>query len=262
MRDPGETSDGTRPSGAPSRGAIVDTYRFHVTVGWLAHLLKSAIRQDHAQLAAPLARLLPRDGVAIDVGAHGGQITRLLARIAVDGTVVAVEPSSYTRAVLRPALWLRGVRNVTVVAAALGAGHAIGRLTSPRKRRGEVGYGLATLAGGGAGMQEVVPVIPLDALIAELGLQRVDLIKADIEGYEGAMLAGAREVLRRFRPAVLLEMNRAWLERAGWSLPTLWNDLLGQGFRPFRLVPFQAEPEPCPDGPEEGDILWLPCPAP
>ena len=118
-------------------------YRFSLSTGWLTHLWKSVTRQDHAHWRMTLRQLLAADGIAIDVGAHGGQFTRLLAGLVPQGLVVAVEPSGYTRSVLQPALWMRGVHNVVVVAAALGAELGAMMLRTPIKRRGDMGYGLA-----------------------------------------------------------------------------------------------------------------------
>lgn len=239
-------------------------YRFGPSVGWLTHLWKSASRQDHAGWRETLRHHLPADGVAIDVGAHGGQFTRLLAGLAPRGLVVAVEPSGYTRSVLRPTLWARRARNVIVVAAALGAAPGIAMLSTPLKRRGDMGYGLANLAAASAGdgdaprIVEPVPVATLDALVEALAVRRVDLIKADIEGHEAALIDGARETLRRFRPALLLEHDGTFLARAGDSLAALWSRLLEAGYVPHRQEADGAWPRPVENGPCEGDVLWLP----
>ena len=42
---------------------------------------------------------------------------------------------------------------------------------------------------------ERVPVEPLDAVIARLGLARVDFVKIDVEGAEASVIAGAHAVL-------------------------------------------------------------------
>ncbi|HEX7390898.1 MAG TPA: FkbM family methyltransferase [Acidiphilium sp.] len=126
-----------------------DYYRFRLTSGFLIHLWKSITRQDHKNLKVVIRPYLPQDGVAIDVGAHGGQITRLLSRLTPYGKVIAVEPNSYTRSILRMALWLRGCRNVIVVATALGAGFAVSMIRTPIKRHGDMGYGLSNLLDGG-----------------------------------------------------------------------------------------------------------------
>lgn len=234
---------------------MTDYYRFRVTSGLIAHLWKSATRQDHVGLRATISPHLPKNGVAIDVGAHGGQITRLLAKMVPAGQVIAVEPNSYTRSILRMAIWSRGCRNVMVVATALGAKCGTALIRTPIKRRGDMGYGLSNLLDGGAhSIAELVPVVTLDALVEELGLSRLDFIKADIEGFEAELISGAHEALTKFRPALLLEMDDIFLRRAGSSLESLWNELLCLGYLPHGTDGARLT------GPEkiDSDVLWLP----
>jgi FkbM family methyltransferase len=49
-----------------------------------------------------------------------------------------------------------------------------------------------------------VPLLPIDKLVAELNLPRVDYIKMDIEGAEQRALAGARETIAKYRPRMAL----------------------------------------------------------
>lgn len=232
-------------------------YRFAPTIGWLTHLWKSSTRQDHAHWRSALKQIIPRDGVTLDVGAHGGQFSRLLAGLAPAGLVVAVEPSSYARSVLRPALWARRTRNTVVVATALGAESGVSLLRTPIKRRGDMGYGLANLAAiSSPGVAEPVPVTTLDRLVSTLGLSRLDFIKADIEGYEAAMLAGARETLTRFHPALLMEHDAHHLARAGSSLDAIWSELVPLGYQPHRLTEGRLS-QMSTDLPQEGDLVWL-----
>jgi FkbM family methyltransferase len=48
--------------------------------------------------------------------------------------------------------------------------------------------------------QITVPAIPLDTFVERNGIERVDFIKADIEGAERNMLRGATNILRTFAP--------------------------------------------------------------
>ena len=214
---------------------------------WFEHVYKSTLLQDHAALGALLRPMLATDGVAIDIGAHGGQLTRMLADLLPHGHVVAVEPSAYARSVLRTALLLRRRRNVTVVATALGAAPGIGVLTTPLKRRGAMGYGLASMAPperpGSA--REVVPITTLDALAEAMALPRVALLKLDVEGYEAAILTGAAALLDRDMPLVLLEVGHAGLERAGSSVAALWELLIGRG---YSATPLEAGAAAMADG--------------
>ena len=49
-----------------------------------------------------------------------------------------------------------------------------------------------------------VPLVPIDRLMTELNLERVDFIKMDIEGAEQRALAGAVQTLARFHPRMAL----------------------------------------------------------
>ena len=49
-----------------------------------------------------------------------------------------------------------------------------------------------------------IPVLPLDEIVEQHGLERVDFIKMDIEGAEARALRGATETLRRFRPRMAI----------------------------------------------------------
>lgn len=51
---------------------------------------------------------------------------------------------------------------------------------------------------------ETVETVRLDDFVRENNIQRVDFIKADIEGFERHMLAGAQETLRTFAPKLAL----------------------------------------------------------
>jgi FkbM family methyltransferase len=51
---------------------------------------------------------------------------------------------------------------------------------------------------------QTVEMTTVDAFVEENGLERVDFIKADIEGYERYMLEGAQETLKKFAPRLAL----------------------------------------------------------
>ena len=66
--------------------------------------------------------------------------------------------------------------------------------------------GMPTLIGvapGDPGATDV-SVMPLDQIIAELGVDRVDFIKMDIEGSERQALNGAVKTLARFKPRMAI----------------------------------------------------------
>jgi len=75
----------------------------------------------------------------------------------------------------------------------------------------------------------------LDSTIFSIGLDRVDCIKLDIDGFECGMLRGAREVLTRWHPTIIMELAPYVLEEQGASLSELIRLLKEYGYALYGL---------------------------
>lgn len=223
---------------------------------WLAHLFKASTQQHHTDLRPLFAPYVPADAVVIDVGAHAGQFSKLFARMAPVGHVYAFEPSVYARSVLAPALRFNRLVNVTIVPLGLSDAPAEGVLHTPLKRRASLGFGIAHLGEKAAderAMDQSVRLTTLDAFVETRGLTRIDFIKADIEGWELRALKGAEASLRRFEPALFLEVDAGFLARAGDTPQALFSWLAALGYDGFS-IPRLA---PAPSFAGTGDYLFL-----
>lgn len=204
---------------------IVDTLTLRQRLTWLAHCYKAMAYQHHKDMRVVFAPFIPHDGVVIDVGAHSGQFAKLLSSMVPDGQVLAFEPSSYALSILRKVAAFKRLRNLRIVPCALGSGEAELTLNVPVKPSGSLGFGLSFIGDTANNSRklrsETIRVRRLDDVARELDLQRLDFIKADIEGLEASFLAGARETLSRFRPVLFLEIVDEHLRRAGSSVDAL-----------------------------------------
>lgn len=52
--------------------------------------------------------------------------------------------------------------------------------------------------------RHVIPLVPIDALVEELSLERIDVIKMDIKGAVERALRGARQTLQRYHPKLII----------------------------------------------------------
>jgi FkbM family methyltransferase len=229
-------------------------------LSFAAHLFKALVKQHHREMLPLLADLVPADAVVIDAGAHAGQFAKLFARLAPQGRVFAFEPGRYAGAILRRVVRLRGLGNVTLIAAGLSDRAGAMTLSLPIKNSGSLGFGLGHLgqsANGRPAQCEIVELTTLDEFALSAGLTRLDFIKADIEGWEARLLGGGLGVIERFRPAILLEVVAAHLARANDRPETIWRALTPLGYRASRLT--AAGPAAAPEFSGDGDYLFQ-CP--
>jgi FkbM family methyltransferase len=224
--------------------------------GWLAHLYKAAFKQHHRELIPVLKPFIPEAGVVIDVGAHAGQFAKLFGRMAPKGRVFAFEPSPYALSILKPALGLNGLRNVTIVPEGLSDAPGAYELSTPIKKRGGMGFGIAHLGTdaeeGRAQVRHKVKVGTLDAFVEGRGLERLDFLKMDIEGWETPALRGGLGAIGKFRPAMLVEINEGHLARSGSKPADIWEMLTPLGYRARRLG--EKDEAAAYVGP--GDYVW------
>jgi FkbM family methyltransferase len=83
--------------------------------------------------------------------------------------------------------------------------------------------------------------ITLDTYLGEAGVERVDFIKLDVDGYECEVLEGARHCLDNFHPIILMELAPYVLRERGSSLAHLLSILNRSGYRFWSLGGVQLE---------------------
>jgi FkbM family methyltransferase len=173
-------------------------------------------------------RLLRPGMTAIDVGAHAGYYTLLFSRLTGPrGTVIACEPHPDTFAVLGRNVARRGLRNVRLVPVAVSDREGEASLWQTAL---SVGHSLLPLKRG-AGAALPVATTTLDALARAHGLARADLVKVDVEGAEGEVLEGMRELAARSPGlALILEYKPEILRARGEDLPALLGRRAAHGF--------------------------------
>ncbi len=196
---------------------------------------------------------LRRGGHAIDVGANVGLHTLALSELVGDGgKVLALEPHPLVRRRLLQNLALsESCTNVAVekVAAAESLGEATFFLPRGQGISGKGRLGTTT----DREWDEVqVPVTTLDELVVRHRWSQVDLIKCDVEGFDVAVLRGARTVLETHRPAVVLEYNPSLWANAGYHYADLHALMTSVGYRlwmlPIHRLRGLARPEAYPIG--------------
>ena len=143
---------------------------------------------------ALIAELLKPGDRVIDVGANIGYYALMFARLVrKEGSVLCIEPEPDNLVELRRNVAGNDLCNVEILGVA--AGEKVGRVGFAAGINGRV----ASEPNG----QLDVDMVLLDSVING----KIDLIKIDVEGYEGQVLAGAHRVLRQFHPKLFVEVH-------------------------------------------------------
>jgi FkbM family methyltransferase len=161
------------------------------------------------QLSRVLMGLVRPGDTVVDVGANIGAHTLPLARAAgPDGRVIAYEPTAFayqkllTNIACNPDLASRivpvqamlvGARSEPVAPAVYSSWPLVAAGDLHAEHRGRA------MATDGA------RAITLDDHLRELEVERVHLVKIDVDGFECSVLRGAKESLTRWRPALVME---------------------------------------------------------
>jgi FkbM family methyltransferase len=172
----------------------------------------------------------------VDVGANVGYFTLLAASV---GTrVIAYEPTPAVVTRLRENIELNAFDAVTVVNAAV------------TDRQGTIGFHESpddpeanSIFGKGGDLIEV-SAVTLDEDLAGRGIQKVDLLKVDVEGAELSVLVGAAKVLSSAaRPTIILELNPATLRDADSDSAAIIGWLHASGYQTRNLEVFNYQGE-------------------
>ena len=150
-----------------------------------------------------LFRSLVRPGdVVLDVGANIGCTGVLFGTLA--KAVHCFEPSPSTFRFLERNVAASGLRNVQCHNYGLGKAPMVSSLTfAPANRSGAFVSDKITASKGHS--IERIEIRTLDDHAR--GMERVDFIKIDVEGFEQSVLQGATETLAARRPVVVMELN-------------------------------------------------------
>lgn len=179
-------------------------------------------------------RLCATSRSVVDVGANIGLFSCLAAsRLAAGGSVVSFEPIPANLRYLRQNLAQNGSAElVTVEASAVGerAGDIEIFLVE-----GSIGTHSASSRNALDSANSVtVPVVNLDAYAQRLS-GPIDVLKVDVEGYEGHVLRGARAVLTQQRPSLFVEYVPVHLTNCGFP-PAELLDIVFDNYAQVYLV--------------------------
>jgi len=174
-----------------------------------------------------LKRLVKPGAVILDVGANVGYFSLLCAKwILGRGAVHAFEPFPKTVRRFERNVELNPGLQPVVHLHRSALSDFIGTMGMKVPDQGNQGCNFLNATGGSS-----VDVTTLDSFCEKEQLSRIDIIKIDVEGSEIALLRGAEETIRRFRPVLMVEVNPSTLKNFGKTPADLIQAIARHGYR-------------------------------
>lgn len=180
---------------------------------------------DDGKMLGYLERVLRPGGIVVDVGASIGGVALPAAKIGC--RVLAIEPELDNFERLRTNIALNGL---PVEALRLAITDRIGTAVLhvyPPVRRGHHSLAASDAATG----TQAVECTTIDALLEHRRIDRVDLLKVDVEGAEPEVFAGAAGALARGAiRTIVFEVSREPLRRMGHGAEDVFRPLRAAGY--------------------------------
>ncbi len=183
--------------------------------------------------------------IVIDIGANVGSHTLPMADlVGTAGQVYAFEPVPWAIKKLKRNLILNNFKNIFIEQVALSDENNSGvEMEFRASFKIEAGQGVDKQ---GKINQDwwrecervMTKMQTLDSYVQECGLARVNLIKLDVDGFEGKVIRGALNTLKQHKPFLIMEIAPAWVAMRGDSAIEIADQLLGIGYRCFSEVTF------------------------
>ncbi len=149
--------------------------------------------------------------VIFDIGANIGTFTTWMAKAFPLGKIYSFEPQRSVFQMLCGNMAINNIYNVHAYNFGIGSTYCILRTKEPNYFK-NVDYGTYTL-NTNASLERVdqdlnIEVRPLDLVVDQYGVTRVDLIKIDVEGMDMDVIYGGIETIKKFRPKIFIEHIR------------------------------------------------------
>lgn len=177
--------------------------------------------------------LAKKGDIAIDVGAHIGWYTLVASQcVGKFGKVISFEPNPFCIDKLRDNVTINDFTNVIIEQIALSdknkkvsfwigddMGGSLVKQNTQRLTKGKV-------------KRILVRAQTLDSYVISYGIKRISLIKIDVEGAELEVLRGAKNILQKQTPYLIVEVIEESLKAFGANREMLFDFVRRFGYKP------------------------------
>lgn len=171
-------------------------------------------------------QLINQNDTVIDIGANIGYYSTLFSKlVGPKGKVIAFEPTNYYYKLLNENISVNVLNNIEVVKKGLS--------NISQELEIYIDESSATLHQPFdfyIKEKEKISLTTLDNYIVSLNLDKIDLIKIDVDGHDQFVLDGAMKTIRRYKPLIIIEISHIHYLEAGVTAWDFYEKLKAWGF--------------------------------
>jgi FkbM family methyltransferase len=163
--------------------------------------------------------------------------TLLMAKLVGEkGRVLAAEPNPSVRSRLQDNLDLNRFGHVDVIPFAIANSEGTAEFCASEADDPDSGNGYL-VSDAVAALHGAIHVETrkLDVIVAKARIERLDLIKVDVEGFEWPVLQGGEHTIAKFRPHIVFECNAEYSQRGGGNPRAIAEFFLAHRYRLFAI---------------------------
>ena len=190
-----------------------------------------------------LNSFLKPDMVFVDVGANQGEFALFASKRLRKGLVMAFEPIPLFFERLVSNVQLNSLNNIKCFKVGLADCAAeVPIYYNASNSLNHEGLGSLYPIDVNDKETELITLLTLDEVVSKESVSRVDFIKVDVEGSEWSVLKGAQQVLQKFKPALMVELNTETSSKAGYNVDDMVSWLRRLDYTPYQIAKGRLEP--------------------
>jgi len=213
----------------------IDNLSFYmISNDWSGASLLQHEKYWEPHITKVLDRNLKLDSVLVDVGSNYGWHSIMSSSKC--RKIYSFEPQKLMFEIQLSSITKNDITNIEVFNCGLGEENKESEM-NPIDYKSSVHIGDLSVGLGG----EKIEIKTMDSIITE----KVDFIKIDVQGYEKYVLLGAQQIIRNYKPTIVIEIEAHQLLRFKYTLEELFSLIRSFGYHIFFLDYFYPSDHIC-----------------
>ena len=214
---------------------------------WYGYYEKEAVCTWHS--------FVENDSIILDVGANFGLYSIVAGNKLTTGKVYAFEPVPDLVQQFKRNIQLNELTNIEIVPSAVS--DISGSFQFYLSGKDNLGMSGFHPPDNFSGTQKIVDSVILDEWAEDNQIAKLNLVKIDVEGAEINVLKGMKNLIKKFKPVIFIEISSENLEKYGYTINDVYKLLIAMDYNPFEIL-FSNHLKKLSSFKEADTIIFLP----